>query len=70
MAAGKGRSISQADLDRAVRSVAEHFGTSTVYVIGSQALLVGREDIARDLRFSQDWVGANVPRTFAALSGG
>jgi hypothetical protein len=54
MEAGKDRTISQGDLDRAIRSVATHFGTSTVYVIGSQALLVGRSDVARDLRFSRE----------------
>ena len=54
MAAGKDRSISPADLDRAIRSVAEHFSTDTVYVVGSQALLVGRNDIARSLRYSRE----------------
>lgn len=54
MAAGEDRPISPEDLERAVRSVAEHFSTDTVYIIGSQALLVGRNDIARALRFSHE----------------
>jgi hypothetical protein len=54
MAAGEDRAIGPDDLRRAVCSVADHFSTDTVYIIGSQALLVGRDDIARGLRFSRE----------------
>lgn len=54
MAAGEARAISPADLKRGVLAVATHFETDTVYVIGSQALLVTSDDIARDLRFSEE----------------
>jgi len=54
MAAGEDRPISPEDLDRAIRSVAAHFSTDTIYIIGSQALLVGRDDISRGLRFSHE----------------
>jgi hypothetical protein len=54
MAAGEARAISPADLERGVLAVATHFETDTVYVIGSQALLVTSDDVARDLRFSEE----------------
>jgi hypothetical protein len=50
----QGRSIDPPDLRRAVCSVAEHFDTDVVHVIGSQALLVFRDDVPRDLRFSKE----------------
>jgi hypothetical protein len=55
MAAGKGRALRQEDLDRAIRSVGQHFRTDTVFVVGSQALLVARPDLARDLRYSNEF---------------
>jgi hypothetical protein len=55
MAASKGRALGQEDLDRAIRSVALHFNTDIVFVIGSQALLVGRADVARELRYSNEF---------------
>lgn len=55
MAAGKGRALGQEDLDRAIRSVAHHFNTDTVFVVGSQALLVGQPDVARELRYSNEF---------------
>lgn len=55
MATGKGRALSQHDLDRAIRSVATHFETDTVFVVGSQALLVGQADLARELRYSNEF---------------
>jgi hypothetical protein len=50
----QGRSIDPPDLKRAVCSVAEHFETDVVHVIGSQALLVFTDDVARELRFSPE----------------
>ncbi len=54
MAPSQARPIGRDDLERAVRSVARHFDTDRVFVIGSQALLVGRADIARTLRMSAE----------------
>jgi hypothetical protein len=54
MAAGEARAINPEDLEHGVLAVAAHFGTDIVYVIGSQALLVTRDDIARELRFSEE----------------
>ncbi|QAY80403.1 DUF6036 family nucleotidyltransferase [Sphingosinicella sp. BN140058] len=54
MAASPTRPIGRDDLVRAIRSVAKLFETDTVYVIGSQALLVARPDVDRRLRFSQE----------------
>ncbi|WIW88057.1 hypothetical protein K3M67_14005 [Sphingobium sp. V4] len=52
MAASKVRPLGQDDLDRAIRSVATHFETDTVYVIGSQALLVSQTGLDSRLRMS------------------
>ena len=52
MASGQERAIGPNDLERAIRSVAEHFKTDTVVIVGSQALLVGRNDVMRQLRMS------------------
>lgn len=55
MAKGQIRPVGRHDLERAVRAIAEHFDTDEVYVIGSQALLVGRPDVERALRMSQEF---------------
>lgn len=55
MAAGTGRALRQEDLDHAIRSVGRHFGTDTVFVVGSQALLVARSDVARELCYSNEF---------------
>lgn len=52
MAPGQERAIGPDDLERAIRSVAEHFKTDIVVIVGSQALLVGRDDVMRRLRTS------------------
>jgi hypothetical protein len=52
MAAGENRTISPQDLERTVCSVARHFGTDVVYIVGSQALLVARDDVAKAFRTS------------------
>lgn len=52
MAPSQARPIGRDDLERAVRSVAQHFDADRVFIIGSQALLVGKPDIARTLRMS------------------
>ena len=49
---GNRRAINGEDLDRAARAISAQFGVNTIYVVGSQALLVYREDIPRSLRFS------------------
>ena len=54
MAPSQARPIGRDDLARAVRSVARHFNTDRVVIIGSQALLVGRADIQRSLRMSPE----------------
>ena len=46
--------IGPESLDRAIRSVAALTNCNEIVVIGSQALLVGRDDIPRDLRFSRE----------------
>jgi hypothetical protein len=52
MATGESRVIGPDDIDRAVRSVAEIFGADQVVIIGSQGLLVGRDDVDKRLRMS------------------
>lgn len=52
MAEGEARTIGPEDLERAVRSVATLFDARQVVIVGSQALLVGRDDIDRRLRMS------------------
>jgi hypothetical protein len=42
------------ELKRAVRSIARHFGTDTVYLIGSQAILVSWPDAPVAARLSQE----------------
>lgn len=54
MEAGKDRIISRDDLIKAVKAVAYHFNANEIVVVGSQALLVGREDIDKSLRDSQE----------------
>lgn len=54
MAPGPIRALTQQDLDRAVRAVAGLLGTREVIVVGSQALLVQRDDIDRSLRASEE----------------
>ncbi len=55
MANGETRALSRADLERASRTVAAHFGVNTIYVVGSQALLVMREDLPKALRYSVEF---------------
>jgi hypothetical protein len=71
MAPGKVRPLGQDDLDRAIRSVAGHFKTDTVYVIGSQALLVGQADLDSQLRMSVeiDCYPGNAPEWEARHQG-
>lgn len=52
MAPSQARPIGRNDLERAIRSVAYHFDTDRVFIIGSQALLIGRTDLPRTLRMS------------------
>lgn len=54
MATGKIRAIEPDDLNQAVRSVARALDCTEIVIIGSQALLVGRDDIATNLRFSRE----------------
>ena len=54
METGKIRAITPEDLERAIRSVANVFKANKVIIIGSQALLVGRDDILRELRISRE----------------
>lgn len=54
MAASEIRAIKPEDLNQAVRSVARALGCTEIVIIGSQALLVGRDDIATDLRYSRE----------------
>ena len=51
----QGKALRQADLDHAVRAVATILGTDEVVVVGSQALLVLRDDIDRPLRHSLEF---------------
>lgn len=46
-----------ADLDRAVRAIGYHFGTDTVFVIGSQAVLLDHPDAPAVMRTSGE-IGA------------
>lgn len=64
MASGQERPLTQSDLDRAVRAVAGLLQTDEVVVVGSQALIVGRDDIDRSLRSSVefDMYSANAAR--------
>lgn len=43
------------DLERAVRGIAGLFETDEIVIVGSQALLVARDDIARELRMSEEF---------------
>ncbi|GFE77463.1 DUF6036 family nucleotidyltransferase [Novosphingobium sp. TCA1] len=52
MANGESTPLTQADLDRAVRAVADLLQVDEVVIVGSQALLVQRDDIDRKLRQS------------------
>jgi len=54
MANSPARPIGRDDLERAVRAVAEHFEAEQVFVVGSQALLVGKSDVERSLRMSSE----------------
>ena len=54
MAASQIRAITQDDLSQAVRSITQAFDCEEIVIIGSQALLVGKEDIATDLRQSRE----------------
>ena len=71
METGKNRAITPQDIERAIRSVANVFKTNKVIIIGSQALLVGRDDILRELRFSReiDAYPANI-REWEAMNPG
>lgn len=55
MAASEKRVIGPDDLKRAVSSVATYFDADSVIIVGSQALLVGRNDIAREIRMSEEF---------------
>ena len=52
MVESKSGPLTQADLDRAVRAVAGLLGVDEVVIVGSQALLVHRQDVDRALRQS------------------
>ncbi len=54
MAAGETNARTLDDYVRAVRAVAKYFKTDTVYVIGSQAVLVHWPDAPRRLRLSRE----------------
>ena len=54
MAPGEIGIIGPESLEKAIRSVALHTRCDEIVVIGSQALLVGRNDVPRDLRFSRE----------------
>lgn len=55
MALGKSRVMQPGDLRRAVRSLADIFHCPEVVFVGSQALLVVRDDIAKELRMSEEF---------------
>ena len=83
MAKGEMRPLTQDDLDKAALTVADIFLTDEVVIVGSQALLVQRDDIDRHLRQSieidifarglEKWVEANPSdqpsETISALVG-
>ncbi len=54
MAAGPATVRSCEDFDRTVRSLAYHFKTDTVFVIGSQAILASWPDAPETLRLSRE----------------
>ena len=55
MAGRKARLRTRDDLTRAVRAVARHFGTDTVYLIGSQAILASWPDAPSATRRSLEF---------------
>lgn len=55
MATGPKRFLSVEDLERAARAVVEVIETEEIVIIGSQALLVGKEPVLRALRMSREF---------------
>ena len=55
MAGSKARFRTREDLTRAVRAVARHFKTDTVYLIGSQAILASWPDAPLEARMSVEF---------------
>lgn len=55
MARRQSRVMQPRDLERAVRSIAKLLDAEEVVIIGSQALLVARDDVASELRMSEEF---------------